>query len=276
MLNQQLYLDFVDVLYYNTIGGGSVKRLEKISVTKINDIFIVNSEKGRIYECPRRKYYGLSFCIDGQITYVHNNKHIVSDPGYAIILPQHQQYVLYGDKTGDFPLINFFTDDKFKLDEFIKIKLHNPESYIREYETMRELNMFAHNRLRVMGMFYGMLDRLVHEESGENSALTYALDFIENHYRDAELTNQVLADRVGISEIYLRQLFRKQMGTSPKQYIIGLRIEKAKQLLCESSDSVTDISAECGFSSIYHFCRAFREAVSLTPTEYRSMNRRTM
>ena len=81
--------------------------LSNITITDIKEIFTVFSPKGRFVKIENRKCFGLSFCIDGQITYTHNGNKIISDKNYAVILPEGQTYTLYGDKTGSFPVINF-------------------------------------------------------------------------------------------------------------------------------------------------------------------------
>ena len=77
-----------------------------------------------------------------------------------------------------------------------------------------------------------------------------------------------LAKKLGISEVYLRKLFSVHYGTSPRQFIIDMRIQKAKSLLTNGTHTITSISEECGFSSLYHFCRTFKDKTGMTPTEY--------
>ena len=49
---------------------------------------------------------------------------------------------------------------------------------------------------------------------------------------------------------------------------MDLRIKVARQMLGGSYASVTEVAEQCGFSGVYHFCRAFRAATGMTPTEY--------
>ncbi len=71
----------------------------------------------------------------------------------------------------------------------------------------------------------------------------------------------------------MRKLFLKQYKLTPKQYILQMRIQKAKQLLEESPFTVAAISEKCGFSNPYHFSRAFKQRTGLTPTQYAAQNR---
>lgn len=78
-----------------------------------------------------------------------------------------------------------------------------------------------------------------------------------------------LAERLGISERYLRQLFKTYLGMSPKQYAQYQQLMFAKQLLHHSHLSVTDIGFACGFNSTRRFNDAFQKFLRLTPSQVR-------
>ncbi len=80
---------------------------DKIAVTEIMNTITVFSQKGRNEQMYNRLYYGLSFCLNGQITYLQNGKEFVSAPGYAVILPKGQSYTIRGNKDGVFPRYQF-------------------------------------------------------------------------------------------------------------------------------------------------------------------------
>lgn len=247
--------------------------LERLKVISIKEALTVFSEKGRYLEIKERHYYGLSFCRSGEIVYTHNGKRIVSEPGVAVLLPCGENYVLEGSRTGEFPLINFSCSDT-PIREFLRIPLRNEAEYLRDYELLKEQMLLGRSRLHTMELLYGMLHRLSEEGRAEGDALTQILSYLEEHYADAQLSNTVLAEQGGISEVYMRQLFRRSLHTSPKQYILELRIRKAKRMLCETSLSVGEIAKACGFAAIYHFSGVFHTLTGATPTAYRRRNRR--
>ena len=121
-----------------------------------------------------------------------------------------------------------------------------------------------------------MLYNLSAEQMSENNIIRAALQYMENNISDPALSNSVLAAKANISEVYFRKLFVSQYGISPKQYILDVRIEKAKELLSDGAKKITSISEECGFSSIYHFSRSFKEKTGFTPTEYMNNNHITV
>ena len=94
-------------------------------------------------------------------------------------------------------------------------------------------------------------------------------DYIEKNLSDPFLTVSEIAASVKISETYCRRMFTQNFGVSPKQYLIDMRIKLAKQLLLEDEKLISDIAESCGFGSVYHFSRTFKQATGMSPTEYR-------
>lgn len=248
-----------------------MNNLDKIVITDINEIFTVMSRKGRSEKIHSRKSYGLSFCSEGQITYTHNGNKIISDKNHAIILPKGQTYTLYGNKTGSFQVINFQCDG-ILCNTVLALPIKNADTYIKDYEQIKALSLFRGNRTKIMSIFYDMLYRLS-SHSTEMSVITPAIVYLENNYNNPNLTNAELAKQCNISEVYFRKIFRDHYKTTPKQYVVNIRINKAKLLLAENSLKINAVAESCGFSNQYHFCRVFKERTGLTPTEYIKQNR---
>jgi AraC family transcriptional regulator len=87
------------------------------------------------------------------------------------------------------------------------------------------------------------------------------------HSRELDL--DTLALESGYSRNYFLQMFRTATGYTPHQYLIRLRVEKAKSLIDSGATSFIDIALACGFCGHSHLTRAFRQVVGVTPSEYR-------
>lgn len=245
--------------------------LNEIIITDITDIFTVFSPKGRSAKIQNRDSYALSFCEEGQITYTHNGNKFISDKDHAVILPQGQSYSIYGDKTGSFPVINFTCAD-ILCDTVISLPIDNSKSYMKDFNRLQSLSLFGENRTEMMSIFYHMLHRLSSQNSSCQVILP-AIKYLENNYQNPNLTNKKLAEQCKLSEVYFRRVFTNYYNMSPKQFLIDIRINKAKQLLSEGAMKINVIASNCGFSNQYHFCRLFKEKTGLTPTEYIKRNR---
>lgn len=246
--------------------------LNNIIITDILEVLTIPSKKGRHETMRNRASYGLSFCIDGQITYTHNGKQFISDKNCAVVLPQGQTYSLFGDKTGMFPVINFKCN-AFLCDTITTIPIKELNKYLNDFEQMKSLFLFNKQKPKIMSIFYQIISRLCFENNPEPSILTSILKYIENNFTDPLLTNITLSQKFKISEVYIRKLFTKYYNTTPKQFIIEMRINKAMQLLTESILKTNVIAEQCGFSNQYHFSRAFKQKVGITPTEYQNQHK---
>lgn len=245
--------------------------LSNITVTNIKEIFTVFSPKGRLEKIENRKYFGLSFGIDGRITYTHNGNKMISDKNHAVILPAGQTYTLYGDKTGSFPVINF-TCAETLCDTIVSLPIQNPTAFISEFKKLKALSLFEGNRAEIMSIFYHIISQLV-TQSSSCSTIMPAIKYLENNFQNPNLSNAELAQQCNISEIYFRRVFAEYYKTTPRQFIIDIRISKAKQLLSEGALKVCAVAESCGFSNQYHFCRVFKDRTGFTPMQYMKQNR---
>lgn len=78
-----------------------------------------------------------------------------------------------------------------------------------------------------------------------------------------------LARRSGYSGDHFARVFARVTGQTPRDYVIGLRMERARQLLAESSLSVSEVAATLGFADLFFFSRQFRRKVGCSPREFR-------
>ena len=86
---------------------------------------------------------------------------------------------------------------------------------------------------------------------------------------DQDLTLKALAAESYLSPFHFARLFKKLTGTSPHNYLAGIRATRAQLLLAETDLSVTEIGARVGYLSGSHFTKAFRIATGATPREFR-------
>ena len=86
---------------------------------------------------------------------------------------------------------------------------------------------------------------------------------------DQDLTLKALAAESYLSPFHFARLFKKLTGSTPHNYLAGIRAARAQLLLAETELSVTQIGARVGYLSASHFTKAFRLATGTTPREFR-------
>ncbi|MEP6569487.1 MAG: AraC family transcriptional regulator [Acidobacteriota bacterium] len=89
----------------------------------------------------------------------------------------------------------------------------------------------------------------------------------ENYSNDVRLSE--LANVAGMSSFHFAREFKRTTGTTPHQYLIKFRVERAKTLLAEAELPLTEVGLQSGFSHQSHFTRLFRRLTGTTPLSYR-------
>ena len=82
---------------------------------------------------------------------------------------------------------------------------------------------------------------------------------------DARLTVEMLSREVGLSAAHFARAFKETMGRAPHQYLLALRLERARRLLETTEVSLSDIAHRAGFADQAHFTRLFKRAFGTTP-----------
>ena len=150
-------------------------------------------------------------------------------------------------------------------------KAYNMEAeYVREIEngrTIPETSSLSYS----MYSDYVKAVRAIRLGKSVSSHIRAVCDYVEQHDQEP-LSTRELASRVGYSEQYLRRKFAEEMGTPLPEYIRGVRIRRAKQMLMDADLSIQEIADALQFCSRAHFSETFRKEVGITPAKYREQN----
>jgi YesN/AraC family two-component response regulator len=93
--------------------------------------------------------------------------------------------------------------------------------------------------------------------------------YLQQNYANS-ISRCELAQFVGVTENYLSQIFRQELGITPWDCLNRLRIQKAKEYLLNSQHSVTEIACQVGFNDSAYFSRVFKKMVGVSPQAYRN------
>jgi AraC family transcriptional regulator, regulatory protein of adaptative response / DNA-3-methyladenine glycosylase II len=103
---------------------------------------------------------------------------------------------------------------------------------------------------------------------GTSATVQRAIRMMDSYALD-DLSIGSMAEKLGVGERWLRELFQKQVGASPKSILISKQLDIAKNLLEHSSASVTDIAFSSGFQSLRRFNDAFKTRFKQAPSAFR-------
>jgi AraC-like DNA-binding protein len=94
------------------------------------------------------------------------------------------------------------------------------------------------------------------------------VSYMDKHYNE-DIRLDRLADMFAINKHHLAKEFKKYIGFTPKEYVINLRINKAKEWLRHTSASVEEIAGNVGIDNVSHFINLFKSRVEMTPLAFR-------
>jgi AraC-like DNA-binding protein len=129
------------------------------------------------------------------------------------------------------------------------------------------------------GLLYQFLAELVrtvdyphYNSENQNTKQIYvqkAIDYIRKNY-SRKITIEQIADFIGIDRKYMSALFQEILHTSPQEFLLNFRMDKACVLLCQNLLSIQDIAHSVGYEDPLLFSKMFKKRKGLSPTQYRN------
>lgn len=108
--------------------------------------------------------------------------------------------------------------------------------------------------------------------SRQKATVRSVLVYIHEHY-DTDLSLQLVADRFELSPSQLSRFFKEETGVHFGDYLIGYRMEKAKEFLVHTDMPIKEISEKLCYTSVQNFTRIFKQTVHVPPGQYRRQHR---
>ena len=134
-------------------------------------------------------------------------------------------------------------------------------------------------QLRTRIFLLELIERFLQEDSLQQANITGTtgmqrelLAYIQEHYTE-KITLFMLAQEFHLSEKYISWYFKEHFHISFMQYVSHLRMTRAKNLLFNTEQSITEIAYSCGYPSVNYFIRSFKEIHSITPLQYRKQSK---
>lgn len=112
-------------------------------------------------------------------------------------------------------------------------------------------------------------DDHVHTKIDFASLVRNVISYINMHY-DSLITNESIAEAFHFNSTYLNRIFKSYTGSSLHAFLLNRRITAAMEMLCSQSPSVGEVAEKCGFGSLHHFTKTFKNRTGMTPSQYRN------
>ena len=248
--------------------------MEKLRRAAVSGIKIIEvcSERARAQQVAGRDFYSLSFRYAGEIGIEADGHTYTSGAGSVTFIPKGQTYLTEVCSDTRMVAVHFTLTKEVETGGIAVIE--DTDGVIRPYFDRLAASYASAEPcdLGAMALFYQLLAELEKIERAGSAiphVLTLAKSEIDRLFADPSLSIGALSERLGVSDSYLRRLFREIYGTSPLAYLTLVRIRYAKNMLESEFLSVEEIGRLCGFQSVGYFIQCFRKETGETPGAYK-------
>lgn len=150
------------------------------------------------------------------------------------------------------------------LEAITQVRINKKKNTKRFYDS--DISQIKHQQL-----FFSILTYLCDSRSTspQKNVAEDIFDYFIAHYQE-NIQLKFLSLKYSFHPIHIIRCIKKKYGISPIQLLMRIRIDKAKQLLTETNDTINQISTKIGFNDSAYFSKQFKQKLHITPSAYRT------
>ena len=234
-----------------TQGKGSCEINEKVHPVKSGDALLIYPGVEAIFEVDQEEPCSYTWVGFAGV----KAKECIMNLGFS-----HKRHIISVENTD-------------KLHQFVKYMLQARElTFANELRRNGLLKLFI---AELIDQYNRQLTEVQMKDFHNTETSAYirnAISYIAENYASQIKINE-LADHIGVNRSYLASSFKKAMGYSPKEYLLRLRMEKAKSLLETTDQPINSIANAVGYTDQLAFSRMFKRYSGVSPKTYREENK---
>ena len=224
-----------------------------------------------------RSSHGLVYFLAGNHDYLFDSVTLHASPDSVLYLPRKTPYVIHRVGPAEVISVDVLLSPTEPPYPPLLVKVEQGNFLKSSFEKMFsvEKRKTVGYETELLSYYYAILSA-VQRITASNylpppyfQRITPALNYIESNFTSEDLKVAGLAALCDMSESWFLKIFHSFFMVSPKEYIIRMRLDYAKQLLISTSDPIKTVSRLSGFSDIYYFSRLFKTKTGFTPVQYR-------
>lgn len=235
-----------------------------------------------------RKDYQLLYIADGQVEFYFGDKIRWVGKGNMIIFTPDtpQRYYLYAKHRPQTYWVHFTGNeaqaliDRYNMPQNIISYIGAERGYEKLFKNMTdELNGKKYGCSRCLELFFEQLlieisRNLFSPREPAKTDIERAVRFFEQHFAE-DISIESYAKSLFIKPCWFIRKFKATTGVTPMQYIIDLRIARAKELLENGTYNVSQVASSVGYGNPLYFSRLFKKYTGLSPKEYKRSCKKT-
>ena len=220
-----------------------------------------------------RHFHGFLIKLQGETEYYDGEKTLLLSPGDILFVPQNASYAIREVTPGYSCVVNFDGCPGWEKMQKLSVPGVDVEAVAEKLYRFWQKEGSVYG---VLSQLYGLLDKAAsasrtkeYLSSSERQFLLPVMDYLKENMFDPGLQISALAEKAGVSETYLRRIFKKKYGLSPAIFITQERMRQAKELLESREDmTIQAVALQVGYRDPLYFSRTFRKHFGIAPSEY--------
>ena len=243
---------------------------DRLQVTLLD---VVTLDQGKSDTVNRRGYHALSLRLEADTRLTFGGKTLHAVGGTVGYFPANLSY--RRQTVRDRMIVIHFDTDGFFSGSIEILHLADPAPLQALFEEILTCwqDDTPDRYYRATACFYRILAFLRRHAAEQREPtvpprLIPALLWLEEHFTDPALSVADAAKAAHVSEVYLRTLFRRAMGISPREYVNGKRISYAISLLESRCLTVRQVAEQAGFADPKYFSTVFKKQTGVSPRAY--------
>ncbi|MDQ0253441.1 AraC-like DNA-binding protein [Evansella vedderi] len=178
---------------------------------------------------------------------------------------------------------NFSKEDNIDFPLSGMYNLQNPPQAVNLLEQLLDLRkrrgatVAMKQKLLFLELLFTIIQDFRSQKALGNTtnAIDSTVDYLTTHYNEP-ITLQGLAEQAGMSVSHYSRVFKKFIGYSPMDYLLHVRMDRAKELLVLSDYKLKGIAQSVGYQDEFYFSRIFKKVVGVSPTEFAKRHKTKM
>ena len=223
---------------------------------------------------PPRHYHALIFRTHGKATVAQGDNKIRLNKNDVTFVPMGCEYVISSSTDEDVIIVHFEASFN-NTPPISNMHATNPDAFITLFGKLLDTwqNQPYGFVYRIDSLFLSILEQTERQSMENNtksakSCVQHAVEAMHSGFSNPELSVESVSGSLGYCASYFRRIFVEEMGVSPKEYLVNLRINHAVALLESQYYSVEKVAELSGYTSAKYFSTSFKRVTGKSPSSF--------
>ena len=241
------------------------------------DVMLVGGSSGRLWSFPEHihGYWEIIYNTQGTGIMTVQGQRYAFEPGDIAVIPPYVEHKKESEN-GFLDVCVFIKDFRPIGRTGLRILRDDAEGTVAGLMKMAQRyyageSVYEKAALNVIGdLLYQVLTLIYMKNQKKDPRLEGIMEVMQNNLDNPDFDLSVAISKTGYAKDYFRRIFRAFTGESPVNYFQKMRIDYAKALMNQYSNSrsIKDIAASCGFKDALYFSRIFKKVEGISPRAY--------